>query len=65
MGRDLHCLSLHYVMFLPTLQNQATNEQLDKWLGLVKMYFKIIFDLIYFVLRLLAEVLLEHMLKQN
>lgn len=36
MGRDLHSLSLHYVMFLPTLQGQATDEQLDKWLGLVR-----------------------------
>lgn len=35
MGRDLHAMSLHYVMFLPTLQGQATDEQLDKWLGLV------------------------------
>ncbi|CAD5234691.1 unnamed protein product [Bursaphelenchus xylophilus] len=35
MGRDLHALSLHYVMFLPTIQNQTTEEQLDKWLGLV------------------------------
>ncbi|CAB3399918.1 unnamed protein product [Caenorhabditis bovis] len=33
MGRDLHPLSLHYVMFLPTLQGQTNDEQLDQWLG--------------------------------
>ncbi|KAI6200235.1 Acyl-CoA oxidase dehydrogenase and Acyl-CoA oxidase domain containing protein [Aphelenchoides besseyi] len=35
MGRDLHAMSLHYVMFLPTIQNQTNEEQMDKWLGLV------------------------------
>lgn len=34
MGRDLHSLSLHYVMFMPTIQNQTDEEQLDEWLGL-------------------------------
>ncbi|CAI5456765.1 unnamed protein product [Caenorhabditis angaria] len=32
MGRDLHPLSLHYIMFLPTLQGQTDDEQLDEWL---------------------------------
>ena len=35
MGRDLHAMSLHYVMFLPTIQGQADEEQMDEWLGLV------------------------------
>ncbi|KAI6223755.1 Acyl-CoA oxidase dehydrogenase and Acyl-CoA oxidase domain containing protein [Aphelenchoides fujianensis] len=35
MGRDLHAMSLHYVMFLPTIQGQTDEEQLDEWLGLV------------------------------
>ncbi|KAI6223609.1 Acyl-CoA oxidase dehydrogenase and Acyl-CoA oxidase domain containing protein [Aphelenchoides fujianensis] len=35
MGRDLHAMSLHYVMFLPTIQGQTDDEQLDEWLGLV------------------------------
>ncbi|KAI6213949.1 Acyl-coenzyme A oxidase [Aphelenchoides besseyi] len=35
MGRDLHAMSLHYVMFLPTIQNQTNEEQMDEWLGLV------------------------------
>lgn len=35
MGRDLHAMSLHYVMFLPTIQGQTTEEQMDEWLGLV------------------------------
>ncbi|ETN75635.1 acyl-CoA dehydrogenase, middle domain protein [Necator americanus] len=34
MGRDLHPLSLHFVMFIPTLQGQTTDEQLDEWLSL-------------------------------
>lgn len=34
MGRDLHSLSLHYVMFIPTLQGQTNDEQLEKYLGL-------------------------------
>lgn len=33
MGRDLHCLSLHYVMFIPTLQGQTDDEQLEEYLG--------------------------------
>lgn len=33
MGRDLHCLSLHYVMFIPTLQGQTNDEQLEEYLG--------------------------------
>lgn len=32
MGRDLHAMSLHYVMFIPTLQGQTDDEQLDEWL---------------------------------
>lgn len=35
MGRDLHAMSLHYAMFFPTIQGQADDEQLDKWLELV------------------------------
>jgi hypothetical protein len=27
MGRDLHAMSLHYVMFLPTIQGQTDDEQ--------------------------------------
>uniref|UniRef100_A0A915C0U5 Acyl-coenzyme A oxidase n=1 Tax=Parascaris univalens TaxID=6257 RepID=A0A915C0U5_PARUN len=34
MGRDLHPMSLHYVMFIPTLQGQTDDEQLDHWLPL-------------------------------
>ncbi|PAV72785.1 hypothetical protein WR25_15292 [Diploscapter pachys] len=34
MGRDLHPMSLHYVMFLPTIQGQSDDEQLDEWLPL-------------------------------
>ncbi|CAI4228786.1 unnamed protein product [Auanema sp. JU1783] len=34
MGRDLHAMSLHYVMFIPTLQGQTDDDQLDKWLTL-------------------------------
>lgn len=34
MGRDLHALELHYVMFIPTLQGQADEEQQDQWLQL-------------------------------
>lgn len=34
MGRDLHAMSLHYAMFIPTLQNQTDEEQLDEWLAL-------------------------------
>ncbi|TKR72830.1 hypothetical protein L596_020225 [Steinernema carpocapsae] len=34
MGRDLHAMSLHYVMFVPTLQGQTDDEQLDHWLTL-------------------------------
>lgn len=34
MGRDLHAMSLHYIMFVPTLQGQTDEEQMDKWLGL-------------------------------
>ncbi|CAD6189218.1 unnamed protein product [Caenorhabditis auriculariae] len=34
MGRDLHAMSLHYVMFIPTLQGQTDDEQLDHWLSL-------------------------------
>lgn len=33
MGRDLHAMSLHYVMFLPTIQGQTDEQQLDEWLG--------------------------------
>ncbi|KAF8384910.1 hypothetical protein PRIPAC_74052 [Pristionchus pacificus] len=33
IGRELHCLSLHYGMFLPTIQNQCDEEQLEEWLG--------------------------------
>ncbi|GMT34858.1 hypothetical protein PFISCL1PPCAC_26155, partial [Pristionchus fissidentatus] len=32
IGRELHCLSLHYGMFLPTIQNQSDEEQLEEWL---------------------------------
>ncbi|KAI6190611.1 Acyl-CoA oxidase dehydrogenase and Acyl-CoA oxidase domain containing protein [Aphelenchoides bicaudatus] len=35
MGRDLHAMSLHYVMFLPTIQGQTDEQQLDEWLGSV------------------------------
>ncbi|VDM36834.1 unnamed protein product [Toxocara canis] len=34
MGRDLHPMSLHYVMFIPTLQGQTDDEQLNHWLPL-------------------------------
>lgn len=34
MGRDLHPMSLHYVMFIPTLQGQTDDKQLDHWLPL-------------------------------
>lgn len=34
MGRDLHPLSLHFVMFIPTIQGQTNDEQLDEWLSL-------------------------------
>uniref|UniRef100_A0A914WXU4 Acyl-coenzyme A oxidase N-terminal domain-containing protein n=1 Tax=Plectus sambesii TaxID=2011161 RepID=A0A914WXU4_9BILA len=34
MARDAHPLALHYVMFLPTLQGQASDEQQEKWLPL-------------------------------
>lgn len=27
MGRDLHAMSLHYVMFLPTVQGQTDEQQ--------------------------------------
>lgn len=27
-------MSLHYIMFVPTLQGQTDEEQMDKWLGL-------------------------------
>uniref|UniRef100_A0A915D5K5 Uncharacterized protein n=1 Tax=Ditylenchus dipsaci TaxID=166011 RepID=A0A915D5K5_9BILA len=33
MGRDLHAMSLHYIMFIPTLQGQTDDEQLEEWLG--------------------------------
>ncbi|GMR33139.1 hypothetical protein PMAYCL1PPCAC_03335, partial [Pristionchus mayeri] len=33
IGRELHCLSLHYGMFLPTIQNQCDEEQLEEWLA--------------------------------
>lgn len=32
MGRDLHAMSLHYVMFIPTLQGQTDDAQLEKYL---------------------------------
>jgi hypothetical protein len=32
MGRDAHAMLLHYVMFVPTLQNQTDEEQQDEWL---------------------------------
>uniref|UniRef100_A0A0K0D374 Acyl-coenzyme A oxidase n=1 Tax=Angiostrongylus cantonensis TaxID=6313 RepID=A0A0K0D374_ANGCA len=35
MRRDLHPLSLHFVMFLPTIQSQGEDDQLDEWLSLV------------------------------
>ncbi|CAJ0595672.1 unnamed protein product [Cylicocyclus nassatus] len=34
MGRDLHPLSLHFVMFIPTIQGQANDDQIDEWLSL-------------------------------
>ncbi|VDL80868.1 unnamed protein product [Nippostrongylus brasiliensis] len=33
MGRDLHPLSLHFVMFIPTIQGQTDDEQMDEWLS--------------------------------
>jgi acyl-CoA oxidase len=30
MGRDLHAMSLHYVMFFPTIQGQTDDEQISK-----------------------------------
>ncbi|GMR33140.1 hypothetical protein PMAYCL1PPCAC_03334 [Pristionchus mayeri] len=32
VGRTLHCISLHFGMFLPTIQNQSDEEQLEEWL---------------------------------
>ncbi|VDN25918.1 unnamed protein product [Gongylonema pulchrum] len=34
MGRDFHAMSLHYAMFIPTLQGQTDDDQLDYWLPL-------------------------------
>lgn len=34
MGRDLHPMSLHFVMFIPTIQGQTDDQQLDEWLSL-------------------------------
>ncbi|CAG9533626.1 unnamed protein product [Cercopithifilaria johnstoni] len=34
MGRDFHAMSLHYSMFIPTIQGQADDDQLDYWLPL-------------------------------
>uniref|UniRef100_A0AAF5Q4K8 Acyl-coenzyme A oxidase n=2 Tax=Wuchereria bancrofti TaxID=6293 RepID=A0AAF5Q4K8_WUCBA len=34
MGRDFHAMSLHYAMFIPTIQGQADDDQLDYWLPL-------------------------------
>lgn len=31
-------LGLHYAMFVPTLSNQCTPEQRDKWLPLTRSY---------------------------
>ncbi|MCP9257787.1 Acyl-coenzyme A oxidase [Dirofilaria immitis] len=34
MGRDFHAMSLHYTMFIPTIQGQANDDQVDYWLPL-------------------------------
>uniref|UniRef100_A0A915PWU0 Acyl-coenzyme A oxidase n=1 Tax=Setaria digitata TaxID=48799 RepID=A0A915PWU0_9BILA len=34
MGRDFHGMSLHYGMFIPTIQGQMNDDQLDYWLPL-------------------------------
>uniref|UniRef100_A0A0R3RU48 Acyl-coenzyme A oxidase n=1 Tax=Elaeophora elaphi TaxID=1147741 RepID=A0A0R3RU48_9BILA len=34
MGRDFHAMSLHYGMFIPTIQGQTDDDQLDYWLPL-------------------------------
>ncbi|GMT02810.1 hypothetical protein PENTCL1PPCAC_24984, partial [Pristionchus entomophagus] len=33
MGRDLHSMSLHYIMFMPTIQGQSDDDQMDEWMG--------------------------------
>ncbi|KAI1724238.1 acyl-CoA oxidase domain-containing protein [Ditylenchus destructor] len=32
IGRDLHAMSLHYIMFLQTIQGQTDDEQLEQWI---------------------------------
>ncbi|GMT02811.1 hypothetical protein PENTCL1PPCAC_24985, partial [Pristionchus entomophagus] len=33
IGRELHSMSLHYGMFLPTIQGQTDDDQMDEWMG--------------------------------
>ncbi|GMT34897.1 hypothetical protein PFISCL1PPCAC_26194, partial [Pristionchus fissidentatus] len=33
IGRELHCMSLHYGMFLPTIQGQSDDDQMDEWMA--------------------------------
>ncbi|CAI5451297.1 unnamed protein product [Caenorhabditis angaria] len=32
--REVHALSLHYLMFVPVIQSQGTSEQIEKWMTL-------------------------------
>jgi acyl-CoA oxidase len=34
LSTESHPFTLHYTMFMPTLQSQATDEQQEKWLPL-------------------------------
>ncbi|GMR33208.1 hypothetical protein PMAYCL1PPCAC_03403, partial [Pristionchus mayeri] len=33
IGRDLHSMSLHYIMFMPTIQGQSDDDQMDEWMA--------------------------------